>query len=257
MAVYLGNQLIGNGLYLGNENYRDSNLFMSQSVASAPGPLLTNLQMYYDYGNTSSYPGSGTTVYDLISNTAGTITNGTYSSLEGGYMDFAASGYVNTNINMNTLLTNNADWTYELWYSRPNYSSATGFNNFFIGGTTSTTSTIFVYSNTGTDFGANVFNGGDAYITGLESYMTNNRFNQFVFVGTATSNVKVYINTVLAGTVNTFKNLYANQTVAMPGRGDIADRWQGKFSIGRLYSSALTTTQITQNFNADKGRYGL
>jgi hypothetical protein len=158
---------------------------------------------------------------------------------------------------MNTLLTNNASWTYECWYSRPNYGSSTGFNNFLIGGVASTISTIFVYTNTGTDFGSNVFNGGDAYINGLAPYMTNNQFNQFVFVGNATTNIKLYINTVEAGTVNTFKNLFANQTVALPGRADIGDRWQGKFSIGRLYSAALTTTQITQNFNADKARYGL
>jgi hypothetical protein len=222
------------------------------------GYVTENLEMYYDYGNTSSYPGSGTTVYDLISNTAGTITNGTYSSSEGGYMDFAAGGYVDTTINMNTLLTNNTSWTFEAWYSRPEYNSTTGFNNFLIGGVASTISTIFVYSNTGTDFGANVYNGGDSYLDGLQAYMSKNQFNQLVFVGNATSNVKVYINTVEAATgLGGFKNLFANQTVALPGRADIGDRWQGKFSIGRLYSAALTTTQITQNFNADKARYGL
>lgn len=32
MALYLGNTLVGNGIYLGNQNYRDGNLFMSMSA---------------------------------------------------------------------------------------------------------------------------------------------------------------------------------------------------------------------------------
>jgi hypothetical protein len=35
MSIYLGNTAIGNGNYLGNLNIRDSNIFMSQSVAVA------------------------------------------------------------------------------------------------------------------------------------------------------------------------------------------------------------------------------
>jgi hypothetical protein len=34
MSIYLGNTEIGNGNYLGNLNIRDSNIFMSQSVAT-------------------------------------------------------------------------------------------------------------------------------------------------------------------------------------------------------------------------------
>lgn len=221
------------------------------------GYVTANLKMYYDYGNASCYPGSGTTVYDLISNTAGTITNGTYSSTSGGYMDFAAGGYVNTGVNMNTLLTNNANWTYEFWFSRPGYGSATGFNNFVIGGVGSTTTTIFQYSDTGTDAQLSVFNSSSATFSNFAASYTKDRFNQFVVVGTATSNIKMYINAVQIGGTIAWRNLYASQTVALPGRGDIADRWQGKFSIGRLYSSALTVDEITQNFNYDKGRYGL
>lgn len=40
MAVYLGNQLIGNGLYLGATNYNENSIFMSQSVVSG-NPVLS------------------------------------------------------------------------------------------------------------------------------------------------------------------------------------------------------------------------
>jgi hypothetical protein len=38
MSIYLGNTAIGNGNYLGNLNIRDSNIFMSQSVAAGVDP---------------------------------------------------------------------------------------------------------------------------------------------------------------------------------------------------------------------------
>lgn len=71
MAVYLGNQLIGNGLYLGNQNYRDSNVFMSMS--SAPPPPVDNWPTALNAGligrwevtNAASWPGSGSTFTNL------------------------------------------------------------------------------------------------------------------------------------------------------------------------------------------------
>ena len=39
--------------------------------------------------------------------------------------------------------------------------------------------------------------------------------------------------------------------------GQFSQWLNGKVGIVRLYSSALTSSQVAQNFNADKSKYGL
>lgn len=258
MSISLGSSTINN-IYLGSTAVTAAYLGSTQVFGGGGGTYVTGgLVMYYDYGDTLSYPGSGSTVYDLISSTSGTIYNGTYSATSGGYMDFSAGGYVDTSRNMNVLVQNNTSWTYEFWFSRPGYGSATGFNNFVIGGVGTTTSTIFQYSDTGTDAQLAVFNGTSITFTNFASSYTKDRFNQFVIVAdNPNGQTSLYINGSLISTIGNWRNLYANQTVALPGRSDISDRWQGKFSIARLYDRKLSSAEVTQNFDYNKARYGL
>ena len=39
--------------------------------------------------------------------------------------------------------------------------------------------------------------------------------------------------------------------------GEYAQWFDGKIGITRLYSSALTSTEVLNNYNADKSKYGL
>ena len=79
------------------------------SAASLPSGYL----MYYDYGNTSCYPGSGTTVTDLgTAGANGTIVGAGFTHTPGtsGYMDVTGgSAYIEipTNSNLQSALTNN------------------------------------------------------------------------------------------------------------------------------------------------------
>jgi hypothetical protein len=35
------------------------------------------------------------------------------------------------------------------------------------------------------------------------------------------------------------------------------ERWVGKYAIARIYNRALTEKEVLQNFNANRGRFGL
>ena len=65
-------------------------------VDTLPSAVTANLVMSLDAGVTSSYPGSGTawtdTVGGKVFTLAGTIGAPTYSSSNGGYINFTASG---------------------------------------------------------------------------------------------------------------------------------------------------------------------
>jgi len=62
-----------------------------------PSIVNTNLLWCIDAGNPRSYPGSGTTWYDVNTATNGTLTNGpTYTSGTSGYFTFdGVDDYVN------------------------------------------------------------------------------------------------------------------------------------------------------------------
>ena len=99
MSIYLGNTTIGNGNYLGNNNILDKNIFVPV-VTTTPFNYVSGATLIYDFGNTSSYAGSGTAVYDVSGNNrTGTLVNGpTFSSSNGGILDFtqSSSQYITT-----------------------------------------------------------------------------------------------------------------------------------------------------------------
>ena len=74
--------------------------------------------------------------------------------------------------------------------------------------------------------------------------------------GTPSNNAVIYLNGVAVLTT-TIKN--SNQTVPfLIGAGSlVVQRINGNVAITQIYNRALTSTEITQNYNALKGRFGL
>jgi hypothetical protein len=52
----------------------------------------------------------------------------------------------------------------------------------------------------------------------------------------------------------TLANTTSNITI---GRGYTGVSWVGRIAIIQAYNKALTATEVSQNFNAQKGRFGL
>lgn len=106
-------------------------------AAPAPGGgvVTTGLQAYYDVGNSSSYPGSGSTVYDLSGNsrTATLVGDIAYSGSNGGVLDTgnSAFGYLEMPSSVITALNAGTDATIMQWIkldqSPPASDPQTGF----------------------------------------------------------------------------------------------------------------------------------
>jgi hypothetical protein len=83
----------------------------------------------------------------------------------------------------------------------------------------------------------------------------------YVWKNVATNSLEAYINGVSAGSVshsfasilNTPSNLY----IGSYNGGEYSQYMNGRIGITRLYSAALTSAQVLQNYNADKSKYGL
>jgi hypothetical protein len=218
--------------------------------------IVTNgLLFNSDAGFTPSYPRSGTTWYDVsLSGNTGTLTNGpTFNSADGGSIVFdGVDDYVNT-----TNSVFGADVTYNAWVNR---TSSVNTLNMFMGkgslpyfGIRSTNNIIFSNSIAGTQRSL------QTPLTSPDNTWYYLSFTQ-IYDGTNTTMI-IYINGVLA-TSATFSGISITSTstriftIGSRTAGDIYP-FNGKVSQVSIYNRALSASEILQNYNAQKGRFGL
>jgi len=235
-------------------------IFKAGNTWPAESSVVTSgLVLHVDAGNTSSYPGSGTTWTDISGQSInGTLTNGpTYSSADGGYFDFDGSNdYIEFSSQLDPiadgLFANSAaSWSVSSWFNPDNVSGGAQSINSKSGGTgTSATYVTFVDSGS---LKVRLRGGG---VTTVSSVSNSNWYEVVVTWDGTTA--KAYLNgtfqtNVSVGTrtkqTNSFK-------IAASGTGT-SSLYNGKVSTALVYDKALTAAEVTQNYNALKGRYGL
>ena len=217
-----------------------------------PPTLLLNL----DAGDINSYPGTGTTWTDTVSNIAFTLTNGpTYSSDNGGYIAFnpAAQNYAVSS----TGLTNLRTWTVETWHyydgtntgSMPCIVTETFVGNginYVLGATEGGASTL----QTG------FFNNGAWQIT--PSGYTLTAGNWYHIVGVYDGfKVNLYVNGILVETRHSVGTdaISSGYGIRLMARWDNSNYWGGRLAVVRIYYGAMNSDDIVTNFNAGKGRF--
>lgn len=92
----------------------------------------TNLVVHYDAGNTSSYPGTGTTVTDLQGNVNGTLSGATYDSADGGSFLFGADGdHISLGSNtLDTYLEGSVNFSVGFWVNMTTHGYLLDQGNF-------------------------------------------------------------------------------------------------------------------------------
>ena len=83
----------------------------------------------------------------------------------------------------------------------------------------------------------------------------------YVFTNIAANTLQTFVNGSSIGTVshslasilNTSTNLY----IGSYNNGEYPQYFDGKIGITRLYNQALTASDVLNNYNADKSKYGL
>ena len=224
------------------------------------GIVTDGLVLHLDAAKRDSYPGSGTTWYDLSGNgNDGTLTNGpTYSGVsKDAALEFDGSNdYVPITC---TGLSSTVN-TVEMWLRWR--SSAEDM--FFAFG-----SAYDIWTGGGT-LG---FNTGNSDVYGISTAQRDalnlrgtdqSNWHHYVFQFTdQAQNNKIYINTneqSLSQVYNT-TNLTATRSfssnIAIGAYTNGAYATNSDIAVTRIYNRALTASEITQNYNALKGRYGL
>ena len=223
------------------------------SIVEQINPVVTTgLQLYLDAGNVSSYPGSGTAWTDLSGNSRdGTLTNGpTYSATNGGSIVFDGS---NDYVQCTGSLTVTAA-TFVTWIKR-NGSQGTYDGILFSRGT-NTTGMNFYTSN---QLGYHWNDSSSTYNWSSGLTIPDATWCMIAISVTSTS-ATAYLcqtggTTTATNTVNHSSSVLNDIKLAVD---DAAARYfNGNIAIAQLYNIALSAGQVSTNFEADRGRFGV
>lgn len=231
------------------------------------GPIVTNgLILNLDAGFTPSYPTTGTTLYDLTDGGAGGQRNGTM--LNGPTFDSANNGSIVfdgvddsaliDNVTFNsTTLNNLTAITVEIWIKPPTSPKQYGG---YISRQTSANSNYTGWSIRQNNLNNNAiewfgFGSNSNMITGS---VTANTWTLATGTWNGTA-MTLYINGAQASTrtnsVNTISASGQNLSIGKLSCGNFPQTFS--MSSARIYSQALTAAEVLQNYNAQRGRYGL
>ena len=232
---------------------------MMNNVASASvTPVSSGLELYYDPSNSTSYPGSGTTLFDLSASGVNATISGSPTDA-GNWFTFTGTQSIVTG-NLYGLF---AGWQHslEIWFS-PSAVSAV-FSDTGAGPTnTSYHATGLEVYQTGPFYNSNamLWNGAVTRVGG--GVMTLNSWYQFVRVYNGSNTAYAYVNKVKSADTSITWSTPNPGWYLNFGSSDLTffatgAAFQGRLGVIRLYNKVLTLAEVTQNYNADKSKYGL
>ena len=216
-----------------------------------------------DVAAPESYPGSGTSCYDISNNTTnvnvGTLTNGpTYNSGNGGYLSFDGVDDYVTFGNIIDFATYTSGFTIDLW-TYP--TSATVFSSIFSSawGTSGTQWQVYVWYNTSSQFGTTQrYSGTQNDFNTSTVFPINNWYN--VVVTSNNTTCYIYVNGVsqISNSTGQINNQDSSREIRLGNFKNYSSaQYTGRISNCKVYSRALSATEITQNYNIQKSRFGL
>ena len=228
------------------------------ALGHGPRVVTDGLVLALDAGDTNSYPGSGTTWTDLSGNGNNGTLKGT-TTFNQNTIDLGNSQNTTNYILLpNSLMSNITSFTISLWVNPVNITSGA-------------LNAIFHATNTGgNDFSIEWFNNRirtlitPSYST-FNYTFTNNTWYNFVFYRTDGTTMGLYINGVSQGTQScpsttfniTGAIVMGQEQDAVEGGFQAVQSFVGKYAVVSYYNKALTASEIQQNFNALRGRFGI
>ena len=250
----VGRSLIASDQLVKTGNLKLPELFQAKTSEPPPTHVSSNLVMHIDAGNTSSYPGTGTTVTDIEGSSRTMTLHGvTYQTANGGQFNFDGSNdYMSTSTN--GLSTGKVAFSLELWVNFDQYQTTRwwlavigqyGAGALHLIGQQGTNSTRQYGIWSGQQIGGVIGASAGAW-------------QQIVVTFDGTSTLKLYENNTLIGTntsASTFN--FTNDDLSIGKRTGSESFFDGKMTILRLYDRELTAAEVQNNYDVDKARHGL
>jgi hypothetical protein len=89
----------------------------------------------------------------------------------------------------------------------------------------------------------------------IPASVTDGNWHYYVLVNDASSNAKLYYDAILLGTA-TYRNASANTNLTIGGNTNTY-MWNGNISKFEIYNRVITATEVQQNFNETRSRFGI
>lgn len=220
-----------------------------------PRAVTDGLVLCLDAANPKSYPGSGTIWSDLSGNgNNATISNGSYDSANGGSIAFNGT----TTGAYFTVIANSGDFTCEIWAKQTsaNYGSAMMF-----GGSNGITGAdncqLIVFGGDGSIGLALGNNPVSVSPANASSATSVNNWYQVIYSRSG-STINIYANGVFKSSGTSATQLRIDRLGNIGGINGSLGKWLlGNISNAKVYNRALSASEVLQNFNALRGRYGI
>lgn len=253
--------IVGSGITLG------TGISITSEEASPSGPIQDDLFLYLDASNTSSYPGTGTTWFDLTDNSNDATINGaTFSATDGGIFDLNGT---DNNIQIphasSLSLSTTAQRTIQVWVKFDTLpalnsqmpvlgklSSSFGFDGYWAGPRSNAGSIRCVTNGTAVQ-----------RISDSASTISVDTWYLFTFISQITNtagSTKVYINGTEYISAAHGTDSYSESNplyLGYIGSGISSTYLNGKIGACYFYTTGLSQAQVEANYDATKTRFGL
>jgi hypothetical protein len=226
---------------------------------TGPNIVRDGLVLALDAANTKSYPGSGTTWYDLSGNSnSGTLYNGlTFSSNFLGTLDFdGTNDYIDLGSDI-TISPANQGWTAVYVFNTDDATTLQHFNSaendeFNANWLALLSSYLAVWDRT-----QNIWKYGS-------TQFSSNTWYHIAFVQESGTSMQFYVNGVPEGGNHTSFAWSSSKSALITryvGRYEYAGSYgryfNGEIPVVQMYNRALSASEVLQNYNATKTRFGL
>jgi hypothetical protein len=231
------------------------------AIAYNTSIIKDGLVLCLDAANPKSYPGTGTAWTDLSgAGNNGTLVNGpTYNTLNNGYMIFDGT-------NDHALVSSNASIPYgssartvNIWFYTNTTTWAADFNSLFFYGASSTGNAFGIDFSTYPSMEVFTWGGAGRDLTFSTTYSQVGWKNITVTYNGSTT-ILIYENGIFTQTLTLTAACNTTSSDVYIGALNpsvLSSYYDGNISQASIYNRALTATEVRQNFEAVRGRYGI
>ena len=243
------------GVFAGPEQNWGADTNAGRTYMATKGIVTSGLQVNFDAGSLSSYPGSGSTWTDLSGNgNNATLTGTSYTTDAGGGIAFATSG---DSASFTATLSFSGGFTLEVWIKHAGTVSTARVQRYMtIGSTPSEGPVIRHNSSSNASFHGYVFDSGNTFRSvDLSAQIVTGTYYHLVYNYDGTTS-RLYKNNVEVGSlVQTFTlpTLGTSHTLSPGG----VEYFEGNMYAARYYNRALSVAEINQNFEALRYRFNI
>jgi hypothetical protein len=237
--------------------YLNGNVVWSLSTPTLPNDLI----LYFDPSDVSSYSGTGTIINDLSGNGLnGNMSNITFTSP---YFTYNGSTSQVSVADNSLLEPGSGQFTMEVWFYKTSTSGSSVILGKFDNGGGSDDVSYSIRTNN-----ANLFaqlgdgTGGVLnvdYVNSTTYTFSANTWYHVVYVWKSGVSLETFINGASIGTISTTMSSILNSTnplyLGTYNGGEFAQNFGGRIGIVRLHNTALTSSDVLDNYNNNILKY--